>query len=110
MEKKMSLINIKDDEFKKTVLNHDGLVLVDFWAEWCGPCKQIGPLLEEMANNEELSLRVAKINIDENPIVATDYGIRSIATMLLFSNGELKDTKIGALPKSELEDWIRDNS
>ena len=84
----MSLINIKDDEFKKTVLDQDGLVLVDFWAEWCGPCKQIGPLLEEMANNEELSLRVAKINIDENPIVATDYGIRSIPTMLLFSNGE----------------------
>jgi len=106
----MALINIKDDEFKKTVLDQDGLVLVDFWAEWCGPCKQIGPLLEEMANNEELSLRVAKINIDENPIVATDYGIRSIPTMLLFSNGELKDTKIGALPKSELEDWIRDNS
>jgi len=106
----MPLINIKDDEFKKTVLNQDGLVLVDFWAEWCGPCKQIGPLLEEMANNEELSLRVAKINIDENPVVATDYGIRSIPTMLLFSNGELKDTKIGALPKSELEDWIRDNS
>jgi thioredoxin 1 len=67
-------------------------------------------LLEEMASNEELSLRVAKINIDENPIVATDYGIRSIPTMLLFSNGELKDTKIGALPKNELEDWIRDNS
>ncbi|MBV45466.1 MAG: thioredoxin [Rhodobiaceae bacterium] len=110
MEKKMPLINIKDDDFKKTVLDQDGLVLVDFWAEWCGPCKQIGPLLEEMANNEELSLRVAKINIDENPIVATDYGIRSIPTMLLFSNGELKDTKIGALPKSELEDWIRDNS
>jgi len=110
MEKKMALINIKDDEFKKTVLDQDGLVLVDFWAEWCGPCKKIGPLLEEMANNEELSLRVAKINIDENPIVATDYGIRSIPTMLLFSNGELKDTKIGALPKSELEDWIRDNS
>ena len=106
----MALINIKDDEFKKTVLDQDGLVLVDFWAEWCGPCKQIGPLLEEMANNEELSLRVAKINIDENPIVATDYGIRSIPTMLLFSNGELKDKKIGALPKSELEDWIRDSS
>ena len=106
----MSLINIKDDEFKKTVLDQEGLVLVDFWAEWCGPCKQIGPFLEEMANNKELSLRVAKINIDENPMVATDYGIRSIPTMLLFSNGELKDTKIGALPKSELEDWIRDNS
>ena len=106
----MSLINIKDDEFEKAVLDQDGLVLVDFWAEWCGPCKQIGPLLEEMAHNEELSLRVVKINIDENPIVATDYGIRSIPTMLLFSNGELKDKKIGALPKSELEDWIRDNS
>ena len=91
-------------------LSKNKLLLVDFWAEWCGPCKQIGPLLEEMANNKELSLRVAKINIDENPIVATDYGIRSIPTMLLFSNGELKDTKIGALPKSELEDWIRDNS
>ena len=109
MEKKMSLINIKDDEFKKTVLDQDGLVLVDFWAEWCGPCKQIGPLLEEMANNEELSLRVAKINIDENPQTPQKYGVRGIPTLMLFKQGKLIDTKVGSLPKSSLEAWLQDN-
>ena len=85
-------------------------IVIQLAAEWCGPCKQISPILEEIASNEDNKVTIAKINIDENPRVATDYGIRSIPTMLLFNNGELKDTKVGALPKQELNDWIKNNS
>ena len=89
----MALINITDEEFEDLILKNSGVCLVDFWAEWCGPCKQISPILEEIASEENNAITIAKINIDENPRIATDYGIRSIPTMLLFSNGELKDTK-----------------
>ena len=106
----MTLINITDEEFEDSILKNSGVCLVDFWAEWCGPCKQISPILEEIASEESNDITIAKINIDENPRVATDYGIRSIPTMLLFSNGELKDTKVGVLPKQELNDWIKINS
>ena len=106
----MTLINITDEEFEDSILKNSGVCLVDFWAEWCGPCKQISPILEEIASEENNDITIAKINIDENPRVATDYGIRSIPTMLLFVNGELKDTKVGALPKKELNDWIKSNS
>ena len=106
----MALINITDEEFEDSILKNSGVCLVDFWAEWCGPCKQISPILEEIASEENNSITIAKINIDENPRVATDYGIRSIPTMLLFNNGELKDTKVGVLPKQELNDWIKSNS
>ena len=106
----MTLINITDEEFEDSILKNSGVCLVDFWAEWCGPCKQISPILEEIALEENNDITIAKINIDENPRVATDYGIRSIPTMLLFSNGELKDTKVGVLPKQELNDWIKINS
>ena len=106
----MALINITDEEFEDSILKNSGVCLVDFWAEWCGPCKQISPILEEIASEENYAITIAKINIDENPRVATDYGIRSIPTMLLFSNGELKDTKVGVLPKQELNDWIKINS
>ena len=106
----MALINITDEEFEDSILKNSGVCLVDFWAEWCGPCKQISPILEEIASEENNDITIAKINIDENPRVATDYGIRSIPTMLLFSNGELKDTKVGVLPKQELNDWIKSNS
>ena len=99
-----------DQEFEISVLKNSGICLVDFWAEWCGPCKQIGPILEDIASDENNNITIAKINIDENPRVATDYGIRSIPTMLLFNNGELKDTKVGALPKQELNEWIKNNS
>ncbi len=106
----MALINITDEEFEDSILKNSGVCLVDFWAEWCGPCKQISPILEEIASEENNTITIAKINIDENPRIATDYGIRSIPTMLLFSNGELKDTKVGVLPKQELNDWIKINS
>ena len=106
----MALINITDEEFEDSILKNSGVCLVDFWAEWCGPCKQISPILEEIASEENYTITIAKINIDENPRIATDYGIRSIPTMLLFSNGELKDTKVGVLPKQELNDWIKSNS
>ena len=106
----MALINITDEEFEDSILKNSGVCLVDFWAEWCGPCKQISPILEEIAAEENNAITIAKINIDENPRIATDYGIRSIPTMLLFSNGELKDTKVGVLPKQELNDWIKSNS
>ena len=106
----MALINITDEEFEDSILKNSGVCLVDFWAEWCGPCKQISPILEEIASEENNDITIAKINIDENPRIATDYGIRSIPTMLLFSNGELKDTKVGVLPKQELNDWIKINS
>lgn len=106
----MATKNVTDENFETEVLKAEKPTLVDFWAEWCGPCKQISPILEEIASNEDNKVTIAKINIDENPRVATDYGIRSIPTMLLFNNGELKDTKVGALPKQELNDWIKNNS
>ena len=106
----MATIEVTDETFEAEVVKSDIPVVVDFWAEWCGPCKQIGPILEDIASDENSNITIAKINIDENPRVATDYGIRSIPTMLLFNNGELKDTKVGALPKQELNEWIKNNS
>ena len=106
----MTLINITDEEFEESILKNSGVCLVDFWADWCGPCKQISPILEEIASNEDNKVTIAKINIDENPRVATDYGIRSIPTMLLFNNGELKRYEGWSFTKQELNDWIKNNS
>ena len=106
----MSLINVTDEEFQNTILDNKGLCLVDFWAEWCGPCKQVGPILEEIASDDQINITIAKVNIDENPRTPTSYGVRSIPTLMLFSDGELKDTKVGALPRQELKDWIKENS
>ncbi|MGE4323623.1 MAG: thioredoxin TrxA [Sphingobium sp.] len=97
---------VTDGSFKADVIDADRPVLVDFWAEWCGPCKMIGPALEEIS--EELGDRVtiAKINIDENPDAPGQYGVRGIPTMILFKNGEVSATKVGAAPKSALKGWI----
>jgi thioredoxin 1 len=100
---------VTDDSFKQDVLAAPGPVLVDFWAEWCGPCRMVGPILDDIAKEYEGKLTIAKVNIDENPMTPNEYAVRGIPTMLLFKDGKLLDTKVGALPKSALKDWIAGN-
>ena len=97
---------ITDDSFETDVLKSSTPVLVDFWAEWCGPCKQIAPALEELAAEMSDRVTVAKINIDENPMTPGKYGVRGIPTLMLFKDGEVADTKVGALPKGKLVEWL----
>jgi thioredoxin 1 len=97
---------VKDADFERDVLKASGPVLVDFWAEWCGPCKMIAPALEELAKDMAGKVTVAKINIDENPETPRRYGVRGIPTLMLFKNGQVAATKIGALPKSKLYEWV----
>ncbi len=98
--------HVSDDSFESDVLKAEGPVLVDFWAEWCGPCKQIGPILDEMDQEMGAKITIAKVNIDENPDTPTKYGVRGIPTLILFKNGEVAATKVGALPKSKLVEWV----
>ena len=97
---------ISDSTFEADVLKASGPVLVDFWAEWCGPCKMIAPALEEIATNLQGKLKIAKINIDQNPATPKKYGIRGIPTLMLFKDGQVAATKIGAMPKQQLVDWV----
>jgi thioredoxin 1 len=97
---------VTDLSFQQDVINSDKPVLVDFWAEWCGPCKMIGPALEEISDELSEKVTIAKINIDENPDAPGRYGVRGIPTMILFKNGEAAATKVGAAPKSALKGWI----
>ncbi|HJT38811.1 MAG TPA: thioredoxin TrxA [Sphingobium sp.] len=97
---------VTDSSFKADVIDADKPVLVDFWAEWCGPCKMIGPALEEISEELADKVTIAKINIDENPDAPGQYGVRGIPTMILFKNGEPAATKVGAAPKSALKGWI----
>ncbi|WBQ12637.1 thioredoxin TrxA [Hyphomonadaceae bacterium BL14] len=103
----MATKTVTDDSFDADVLKADGPVLVDFWAEWCGPCRQIAPALEDISNDMAGKLTVAKVNIDENPMAPSKYGVRGIPTMILFKNGEIAATKVGALPKSKLVEWVQ---
>ena len=97
---------ISDDSFDTDVLQADGPVIVDFWAEWCGPCKQIGPFLEQISEEMGDKVTVAKLNIDENPMTPSKYGVRGIPTLILFKGGEVAATKIGAVPKGQLTSWL----
>ena len=97
---------VTDDTFELDVLQADGPVLVDFWAEWCGPCKQIAPSLDEISEELEGKVSLAKVNIDENPETPSKYGVRGIPTLMLFKDGEVASTKVGALPKSKLKEWV----
>ncbi len=103
------IIHLSDASFDTDVLKAEGLVLVDFWAEWCGPCKMIAPILDEIATEFAGKLTIAKLNIDENPGTAPKYGIRGIPTLLLFKGGEVAATKVGALSKGQLKEFLNAN-
>ena len=103
------ILHVTDDNFDAEVRSSDLPVLVDFWAEWCGPCKKIGPSLEEISDEMADDISIAKHNIDEEPNTPTKYGIKGIPTMLLFKGGELKATKVGATTKSNIVSWIKEN-
>tara|TARA_B100000683_G_scaffold96304_1_gene94894 strand:- start:405 stop:728 length:324 start_codon:yes stop_codon:yes gene_type:complete len=98
--------NLSLDNFDNEISSSNIPVLVDFWAEWCGPCKSLGPILEEISKDLKDKLQVVKVNLDENQDLAMKYSIRSIPTLLLFKEGELVDTKVGLLPKSDLVEWL----
>jgi thioredoxin 1 len=97
---------VTDQSFDADVLKSSSPVLVDFWAEWCGPCKQVAPALEDLAVEMAEKVTVAKLNIDENPMTPSKYGVRGIPTLILFKDGQVAATKIGALPKAKLFDWV----
>ncbi len=102
----MSLTRVTDSSFEAAVLKAEGVVLVDFWAELCAPCKQIAPLLEDLANDMDGRLTVAKLNIDDNPDTPYKYGVRGIPTLILFKDGQVAATKVGPLPKGKLYEWV----
>ncbi len=104
-----SVLHVTDTDFNDTVLKADLPVLVDYWAEWCGPCKMIAPVLDEIASEYAGKLTVAKLNIDDNPATPQHFGVRGIPTLMIFNNGEVEATKVGALSKSQLTDFIDSN-
>ena len=105
----MTTIVTNDQTFDKDIASQEVPVIVDFGAEWCGPCKQLDPILEEIAIENQDKVKIFKMNIDENPVTPQKFGVRGIPTIMLFNKGELVDTKVGSLPKSALEAWIKSN-
>ncbi|MCX7102280.1 MAG: thioredoxin TrxA [Methylobacter sp.] len=104
-----SVLHVNDSEFNEIVIKAAGPVLVDYWAEWCGPCKMIGPILDDIAKEYADKLTIVKLNIDENPETPQHYGVRGIPTLMLFKNGEVEATKVGALSKSQLAAFVDSN-
>ena len=102
----MTVNKVSDANFDTEVLKATGPVVVDFWAEWCGPCRMIAPALEEIAGALGEKVKIVKLNVDENPATASKYGIMSIPTLMIFKNGELASRQVGAAPKQKLEQWI----
>ncbi|MCR4268895.1 thioredoxin [Nitratireductor sp. ZSWI3] len=105
----MATVKADKSNFQSDVLQAAEPVVVDFWAEWCGPCKMIAPALDEISRELDGKVKIAKLNIDENPEIAAQYGVRSIPTLMLFKNGEVADMKVGAAPKTALSAWINGN-
>ena len=104
----MATVAVTDDSFDSDVLKAEGPVVVDFWAEWCGPCKQIGPALEEIASEMDGKVTIAKVNIDDDPMTPGKYGVRGIPTLMIFKNGQVAATKIGAMAKGKINEWIQE--
>ena len=105
----MSTHTITDSNFDDEIKNSQLPILIDFWAEWCGPCKQIGPILEELGEAKKDKLKIFKLNVDENPQTPQKFGVRGIPTLMLFKDGKLIDTKVGSLPKNMLVSWLDPN-
>tara|TARA_B100000965_G_C19343366_1_gene648434 strand:- start:221 stop:541 length:321 start_codon:yes stop_codon:yes gene_type:complete len=105
----MTTHTITDDNFDEEIKNAAVPILVDFWAEWCGPCKQIGPILELIGEEKKGQIKILKLNVDENPQTPQKFGVRGIPTLMLFKDGNLVDTKVGSLPKNMLESWLDTN-
>lgn len=104
------IVHVTDDTFEQTVIQAEGTVLVDYWADWCGPCKMIAPILDEIADEYGERITIAKLNIDENPNTPPKYGIRGIPTLMLFKGGNVEATKVGAVSKSQLTAFIDSNT
>ena len=102
----MSSIAVNDSQFEAEVLKADEPVLVDFWAEWCGPCKMLSPLVDQLADDLKGRVKVVKVNIDEAPEAPTKYGVRGIPTLMIFKEGQVVDTRVGGMPKGQLTEWV----
>jgi thioredoxin 1 len=102
----MSVQAVSDKDFEKEVVSSEGPVLVDFWAEWCGPCKNLMPIVEDVAKELGDKIKVVKVNIDESPEAPTKYGVRGIPTLMVFKGGKVVDTRVGGMPKTQLSEWL----